>query len=304
MGNPWFSDDGGAMCFNAAKTWQIGWYDSNKVLIDPRSGSWTGRVIGVADFNNNPGNHPVVLKIESRTSKDLFVAFNRATGVNRETRQAKDQVTVIEVQERNGEGYSQSYLKRILSEGQSYRVSNWAGSGQTLTVRVNDIIIGNRSFANISVCLGSCGQSPTPSPPSPSPPTGGNPSYVSYTNGAYSNKCLDLSHADKTNGNDIWLWPCNGTSAQKWKLDSNGFLRSQLNQNKCMVPVGKAELHADIVIWDCSDRFTYMKWRRDSRGRFVLRADASKCLDVTGNDGRALQIWECNDRPDKIWNVA
>ena len=135
-----------------------------------------------------------------------------------------------------------------------------------------------------------------------SPPTGGDPSYVTYTNGEYPGKCLDLSSADATNGNDLWLWPCNGTPAQKWKLDSNGFLRSQVNQNKCMVPTGSADLGAGIVIWDCSNRYTYMKWNRDSRGRFNLRNDPNKCLDT--NDGRTLHIWTCNERSDKIWNVA
>ena len=147
------------------------------------------------------------------------------------------------------------------------------------------------------------GGSPSPSPPSPSPPTGGNTSHVSYTNGAYPDKCLDLSSADTSNSNDLTLWSCNGRTNQKWKLDSNGFLRSQVNQNKCMVPTGNASSGAGIVIWDCSNSFTYMKWSRDSRGRFVLRANSSKCLDVK-EDGRSLQIWDCNDRSDKIWNVA
>jgi hypothetical protein len=31
------NDDACAMCFNAAKTWQIGWYDYNKIVVNPRT---------------------------------------------------------------------------------------------------------------------------------------------------------------------------------------------------------------------------------------------------------------------------
>lgn len=131
--------------------------------------------------------------------------------------------------------------------------------------------------------------------------------YNSYRNGQFPSMCLDLSRADATNMNDVWLYRCNGTPAQKWKLDSNGFLRSRVNQNKCLVPAGDASIFSSIVIYDCSDRFTHMKWYRDSRGRFVLKSNG-KCLDVSEQGGtsfsKVLQIYNCNDRSDKIWNPS
>jgi hypothetical protein len=49
MGNP-YKDDVSAMCYNAPKTWRLGWYDSNKETIDPTKGQWSGTIVGVADF--------------------------------------------------------------------------------------------------------------------------------------------------------------------------------------------------------------------------------------------------------------
>lgn len=38
MGNPLYSDDVGRMCWNAAKTWQVGWYDDRKAIFDASMG--------------------------------------------------------------------------------------------------------------------------------------------------------------------------------------------------------------------------------------------------------------------------
>ena len=297
MGNPWFRDDQGAMCFNAARSWQIGWYDSHKLSINPREGSWTGSLVGVADYRNNPQGHPVVVKIETGTGKDLFVGFNRATGVNRETKQGKDQVTVIEARTNNSA--DKSRLRAIIRQGGKHVFQNWAGTNKPLTIQVNSINTGNQGYANVSVCLGTCrngGNGGSPGQPS---------DFLSYTSGAFPSMCLDLSQANAENMNDIWLYRCNGTPAQKWKLDSNGFLRSQVNPSKCLVPTGRALNGSKIVIYDCSDRFAHMKWSRDSRGRFVLKSNG-KCLDVAEqgatSSSKVLQIYNCNDRTDKIWN--
>lgn len=171
MGNPLYSDDVGKMCWNAAKTWQIrssngvGWYDDSKILIDPRSGPWSGRLVGIADYDNNPANNPVVVKVETGTATDQFIAFNRAIGVNSQNDQADDQVTVVETGN-NGEGYSQSWLKATLAQGQVYTYSNWAGTGQNLVITAITINIGTSpGYADISVCLGSCDtNAPTKSP--------------------------------------------------------------------------------------------------------------------------------------------
>jgi len=55
------------MCFNAAKTWQLGWYDSNKIVVDPRNGPTTVDLVGIANFSSNSDNLPIVVKIALET---------------------------------------------------------------------------------------------------------------------------------------------------------------------------------------------------------------------------------------------
>ena len=169
MGNPLYSDDVGKMCWNAAKTWQIGWYDSNKIIIDPKAQQfWSGTIVGIADFDNNPDQYPVVVKIETGTSTDQFINFNRAKGVNSQNDEADNEVTIVETGS-NGEGYSQSYLKAHLVQGEVYTYVNWAGTGQNLVVTANVINIstGSTDYAEVTVCLGVCTPDPTPAPTVP-----------------------------------------------------------------------------------------------------------------------------------------
>lgn len=166
MGTPLWGDDNGALCFNAAKSWQIGWYNSHKLLLDPKQKAyWEGEIIGVADFSRNAFNRPVVVKIETSTHVDLFVGFNRVTGMNRQSPMAVDEVTVVETG-RNGERIAQSWLKAALKEGESYTVENWQDSGRTLYVIAEEIHLGSDSiagYARVSICLGTC-WSPTATP--------------------------------------------------------------------------------------------------------------------------------------------
>jgi hypothetical protein len=157
MGNPLYSDDVGAMCFNAAKNWQLGWYDSSKLSIDPREGAWMGKIVGAADFANNPQNNPVVIKIETRTGTDQFIAFNRASGINRHNVEADDEVTIVQAGS-DGEWYSQSYLKATLRSGEVYTIPKWDGT-QDLTFTAKSINVNtgrSAGYAEVSVCLGTC----------------------------------------------------------------------------------------------------------------------------------------------------
>ena len=69
--------------------------------------------------------------------------------------------------------------------------------------------------------------------------------------------CIDLHDSNTSNGNNIQLWGCNGTNAQKWLYDGmNRSIRSVINPGKCM----QIELNADpaygkrsnIDIQDCN----------------------------------------------------
>merc|ERR1712176_1515278 len=177
MGNPLYSDDVGKMCFNPAKNWYLGWYGSDYVTFDPSTeGCWTGTIIGIGEWDSGNYGLPVDIKIETGTSDDYFIGFNRATGPNAQNDEADDEVTIVQTGN-NGESYSQSSLKSHLTEGESYIFSNWKGSGEDLSVVVNAIdITSTPGTAQVTIQLGSapCQGYPTSAPttPSPTPSTG------------------------------------------------------------------------------------------------------------------------------------
>merc|ERR1740136_80377 len=107
----------------------------------------------------------VVIKLETGTSTDYFVGFNRATGINGQNDEADDEVTIIETGN-NGEAYSQSLLKATLRQGESYTVQN-----QEVLVTVESIDIStDPGTARISFKKGSGPVTSPTNPPVTKPP--------------------------------------------------------------------------------------------------------------------------------------
>lgn len=131
MGYSYDEDDTPKMCFNPAKSWQLGWYEPNTIDIYPFKGSWTGSVIGVADFSKASSNHYVVLKIVTGTSSNLFVGYNRMKGMNSGVKAEGNNVTIVS----QGEGYSASDMKTGLSPGSFATFYNFANTKMNLVVK-------------------------------------------------------------------------------------------------------------------------------------------------------------------------
>jgi hypothetical protein len=151
MGNPLYSDDTGKMCYNAAKNWQIGWYDDAKILINPLAEpSTTVNLVGVADYDVRNGK-PVVIKIETGAEDDYFVGFNRAIRANAQNDEADNEVTIVQVVDGNGESYSQSWLRATLIQGESFIIPNFAGTGNPLTIAATNInLASNPGVATVT----------------------------------------------------------------------------------------------------------------------------------------------------------
>ena len=78
-----------------------------------------------------------MLKIESGSSKDLFVGLNHAVGINSDNKEAHDMVTVVEMGG-NGRSYSQSFLKAKLGSNNEYTVRNFRHQ-KDLVITVKEI---------------------------------------------------------------------------------------------------------------------------------------------------------------------
>lgn len=150
---------------------QNSWY-SDRIRIwnsgDSQPKALTETIIGVADYGNNPNNHPVVLKLETATENDIFVGFNRVSGINAKAKDHIDRVTIVE-QGGDGKGYSTSVMIQSLGAGQSHTIANWQKSGKNMVITVKSIATGNPWSAVVEFNFNNA-VAPTPLPtPKPTP---------------------------------------------------------------------------------------------------------------------------------------
>lgn len=179
-------------CYNQAKNFQLAqagaWYSKDHIIIYDSSkrgvSNWSGRLVGVAEYHINQANHPIVIKLVTGTSRDIFVGFNvsgierdtwylycdlvlmhalhlqRAVGPNSDNQQASDAVIITEAG--NGFEYSQSYIKALLASGHDKTFPNWRGSPHTLKIIVHEINASTfPGYADITITLGSQTNNPT-----------------------------------------------------------------------------------------------------------------------------------------------
>ena len=182
-------------------------YDTKKFATGVYGGtSWLGQIIGIADYKNNPNHRPVVVKIESGTSNDLFVGFNMASGINRDTADARNQVTITQAGN-NGLGYSQSWLKAKLSEGETYTVSKWR-NGIDLTIQVEEInLSSDPAYANVLMTFGDQNMNPPTKQPSKEPTK--LPSLSPIESGSDDSKCGN-GICEMTEGSEVCPADCAG----------------------------------------------------------------------------------------------
>jgi hypothetical protein len=141
MGAHVYEDEAPRMCFNAAKSWWLGWYADYSLKLDGSNASWEGKLAGVHDFYKGrltEGEHYVVIKIRRpdtiHTDGDLYVMFNRSNGINRQVTSDRNHVTVVQARSST----SQSWLVASLNPSgtKRYREYNFDGSGHNLTIQV------------------------------------------------------------------------------------------------------------------------------------------------------------------------
>lgn len=160
MGYSYSDDDSPQMCFNAAKMWQLGWFSARSLTL---SSSGTLNYIGnLADMTQNPDDTsgpPIVIRLQTSSSKEYFLTYNRAVGFNSGVIEGRNEVRIIETTSTN----SLSMVAASLSNGNSWTSGNEFGS-QRVEVTVNSI----GTLADVSICIGSCNSTPSPTP-SPGP---------------------------------------------------------------------------------------------------------------------------------------
>lgn len=152
MGYSYSQDDGPKMCFNSAKSWQLGWFTNKQATFNVADGFWSGRLIGQVDYQNAAAlaDDRVLLKLNTVSSTDYYVSFNRKTGVNSGTVEGGNQVVLHRAGE--GNAYAESELLAKLSAAGSYTIENFDNSGIPLTLTVNAINLGaSPAYADVTI---------------------------------------------------------------------------------------------------------------------------------------------------------
>ena len=122
------------MCFNPHKNFYLPWYTDQNNSIDPLDGDGTHDLLlhGVADYGDDPlAIISLKLQTPSSQSKDYFVGFNRKSGVNADTKNDPNLVTVVRA-EKDSMGKSRKVAS--LPPGSAYEIKDFDGNGSTVTV--------------------------------------------------------------------------------------------------------------------------------------------------------------------------
>ena len=165
MGATSYGDDGPKVCWNAAKSWESGWYAADSLTVDPTEG-FDGLLVGVADFASNTytsGDHKIVLQIlDESQSQDFYVIFNRKKGPNGGVEYAADRVTVTLGASRQVSWHQASLgINGITNDFETFRAPKWSNDTnvegtQDLVVKVCDMTFsssGGPDTAHVLVYL-------------------------------------------------------------------------------------------------------------------------------------------------------
>lgn len=134
------ADDGPKMCFNAAKSWTLGWYSDKAIEVSPvTDGVWNGRLHGIVDYGNGAAK-TVLVRVNTESWSDYFMLFNRATGFNAGVREGPNNVRIVQDNVRTSDGRISINVASLDQPGQHVISSSDFGStGVAVRITVNEI---------------------------------------------------------------------------------------------------------------------------------------------------------------------
>lgn len=131
----------------------------------------------------------------------------------------------------------------------------------------------------------------------------GNPGGDTGSLVGLAGKCLDVAGGSNADGTAVQLYTCNGSSAQRWTVGSDGSVRAL---GKCLDVSGASTADgARVQLYTCNGT-SAQQWSYNPATHDVVNTGADKCLDVTGNnsaDGTPAQIWTCTGGANQKWTL-
>jgi len=129
------------------------------------------------------------------------------------------------------------------------------------------------------------------------PPTGSTGPITGY-----EGLCVDVRGASTALFTPVQVYTCNGTNAQQWTVVQAGSTLHALGM--CMDINGGGTADGTTVdLYTCNNTAAQV-FIPQSNGE-LYNPQSNKCLDDTGygGSGTQLQIWDCADTSNQIWNL-
>lgn len=118
-----------------------------------------------------------------------------------------------------------------------------------------------------------------------------------------SSMCLDLASASTTTGTGIQIYTCNGSKAQRFKLDAKTGALTILG--RCVIPSGDATAKGTAVVITTCTGAANQKWTLD--GNRLKHTSSGLCLEVPASNytaGTDLQINTCDSTDKQVWQYS
>eukprot|EP00980_Cylindrotheca_fusiformis_P025019 scaffold12924_cov107-Cylindrotheca_fusiformis.AAC.1 len=163
MGYSYRASESPKMCFNAAQSWQLGWYRDKSVSFTPGPSAGYSRTFSVASIvDYSSTSNDIIIEIpQARFKKNLYIGYNAAKGMNSEVREGQNKVVVFEKPFIDG---NDSWRVADLDSGGVYSVSTFNGVvGNTLVIKVLSVNYQS-GVAQVKVTLNGARPAPTPAP--------------------------------------------------------------------------------------------------------------------------------------------
>ncbi|MFE0450181.1 lectin [Streptomyces sp. NPDC058914] len=212
------------------------------------------------------------------------------------------------------EYYTTGHLTKFVRPG-AHRIASTAGTTVPNVAWRNPdgskaLIAHNGGTSARSVRIDWGGQSVTYSLPARTTATftwsgtaSGNPGGTTGSLTGLAGKCLDVAGAGTADGTAVQLYACNGTTAQRWTVGSDGSIRAL---GKCLDVAGASTADgARVQLYTCNGT-SAQQWSYNPTTHDVVNTGANKCLDITGNnsaDGAPAQIWTCTGGANQKWTL-
>jgi hypothetical protein len=143
--------------------------------------------------------------------------------------------------------------------------------------------------------------------------------FVSRTVAQHSNKCLNVTGAQITDGVELQQLSCNNSNAQKFQFrpiagTANTYSIVNINSNKCVTVLGASLNNGSDIVQNTCVAGANQRFRLESIGdnynhQRLIALHSNKCLSVNGGptatgEGVKLVQWTCTTNSNQQWRIA